>query len=109
MFHFPLVVALREDVQTQKTALMEDGCPKVWVVTFDHIQQHAAHGAGAFIWSCNALVSEIKASQKEFERMLQEHRVQCTCAKALNLDENWQARLERDIIMKLHNVESYLI
>ncbi|BFG20016.1 hypothetical protein CerSpe_062890 [Prunus speciosa] len=45
MFHFPLVVALREDVQTQKTALMEDGCPKVWVVTFDHIQQHAAHGA----------------------------------------------------------------
>ncbi|CAB4298164.1 unnamed protein product [Prunus armeniaca] len=55
-------------------ALREDRCPKVWVVTSDHIQQHAAHGAGAFIWSCNALASEIKASQKEFEGMLQEHR-----------------------------------
>ncbi|XP_037493654.1 uncharacterized protein LOC105639405 [Jatropha curcas] len=55
-------------------ALREDGCPKVWVVTSDHMQQHAAHVAGAFVWSCKALVSEIKASHKEMERMLQEQR-----------------------------------
>ncbi|RZB54490.1 hypothetical protein D0Y65_044463 [Glycine soja] len=55
-------------------ALKEDGCPKVWVVTSDHCHQQAAHGAGAFIWSCKALVTEIKASQKEVERMLQEQR-----------------------------------
>ncbi|PPS17732.1 hypothetical protein GOBAR_AA02831 [Gossypium barbadense] len=63
-------------------ALREDGCPKVWVVTSDHCQQHAAHGAntqylmshttstmavwqiilgkGAFIWSSKALVSEVR-------------------------------------------------
>ncbi|KAL5182284.1 hypothetical protein HKD37_17G046450 [Glycine soja] len=40
-------------------ALKEDGCPKVWVVTSDHCHQQAAHGAGAFIWSCKALVTEI--------------------------------------------------
>ncbi|KHN31570.1 hypothetical protein glysoja_043099 [Glycine soja] len=39
-------------------ALKEDGCPKVWVVTSDHCHQQAAHGAGAFIWSCKALVTE---------------------------------------------------
>ncbi|XP_055809305.1 uncharacterized protein LOC129877797 isoform X2 [Solanum dulcamara] len=29
---------------------------------------------GAFVWSCKALISEIKASHKEVERMLREHR-----------------------------------
>lgn len=29
---------------------------------------------GAFVWSCKALVSEIKASQREFEQILNEHR-----------------------------------
>ncbi|KAK8274678.1 hypothetical protein V6Z12_D10G089200 [Gossypium hirsutum] len=61
-------------IEKEVVALREDGCPKVWVVTSDHCQQHAAHGAGAFIWSSKALVSEIKASQKEVERMLQEQR-----------------------------------
>ncbi|CAB4267712.1 unnamed protein product [Prunus armeniaca] len=46
-------------IEKEVAALREDGCPKVWVVTSDHIQQHAAHGAGAFIWSCKALVSEV--------------------------------------------------
>lgn len=62
-------------IEKEVVALREDGCPKVWVVTSDHCQQHAAHGAGAFIWSSKALVSEIKASQKEVERMLQEQRI----------------------------------
>ncbi|KAK6263926.1 hypothetical protein SCA6_019360, partial [Theobroma cacao] len=59
-------------IEKEVVALKEDGCPKVWVVTSDHCQQQAAYGAGAFIWSSKALVSEINASQKEFERMLQE-------------------------------------
>ncbi|GAB4847423.1 hypothetical protein Ancab_026480 [Ancistrocladus abbreviatus] len=59
-------------IEKEVVALREDGCPKVWVVTSDHSQQHAAYGAGAFVWSCKALVSEIKASKKEMERMLRE-------------------------------------
>ncbi|XP_022639808.1 uncharacterized protein LOC106769311 isoform X1 [Vigna radiata var. radiata] len=61
-------------IEKEVAALREDGCPKVWVVTSDHCHQQAAHGAGAFIWSCKALVTEIKASQKEVEKMLQEQR-----------------------------------
>uniref|UniRef100_A0A803PIT8 YacP-like NYN domain protein n=1 Tax=Cannabis sativa TaxID=3483 RepID=A0A803PIT8_CANSA len=61
-------------IEKEVVALREDGCPRVWVATSDHDQQHAAHGAGAFVWSCKALVSEIKASKKEVEMMLQEHR-----------------------------------
>ncbi|XVF09163.1 hypothetical protein REPUB_Repub07fG0068000 [Reevesia pubescens] len=45
---------------------------KVWIVTCDSCQHQVAYGAGAFIWNSNALVSEIKASQKEVQRMLQE-------------------------------------
>ncbi|XP_010252259.1 PREDICTED: uncharacterized protein LOC104593890 isoform X2 [Nelumbo nucifera] len=61
-------------IEKEVVALKEDGCPKVWVATSDHCHQQAAHGAGAFVWSCKAFVSEIKASKKEFERMLQEQR-----------------------------------
>ncbi|XP_031260895.1 uncharacterized protein LOC116119079 isoform X2 [Pistacia vera] len=45
-------------IEKEIVALKEDGCPRVWVVTSDHCHQHAAHGAGAFVWSCKALVSE---------------------------------------------------
>uniref|UniRef100_A0A803N448 Uncharacterized protein n=1 Tax=Chenopodium quinoa TaxID=63459 RepID=A0A803N448_CHEQI len=34
-------------IEKEVVALKEDGCPKVWVVTSDHAQQHAAHGARA--------------------------------------------------------------
>ncbi|XP_062177867.1 uncharacterized protein LOC133882679 isoform X2 [Alnus glutinosa] len=61
-------------IEKEVAALKEDGCPKVWVATSDHSQQHAAYGAGAFVWSSKALVSEIKASQREVEKMLQEQR-----------------------------------
>ncbi|KAJ8754837.1 hypothetical protein K2173_015349 [Erythroxylum novogranatense] len=61
-------------IEKEVVALKEDGCPKVWVVTSDHEQQQAAHGAGAFVWSCKALVSEIKASKEEVDRMLEEQR-----------------------------------
>ncbi|KAJ8618761.1 hypothetical protein MRB53_014947 [Persea americana] len=61
-------------IEKEVVALKEDGCPRVWVATSDSCQQQAAHGAGAFVWSCKALVSEIKASEREFERILDEHR-----------------------------------
>ncbi|GFP80432.1 hypothetical protein PHJA_000186600 [Phtheirospermum japonicum] len=75
-------------IEKEVAALREDGCPKVWVVTSDHCQQHAAYGAGAFVWSSKALVSEIKASQKEVEQMLREHRSTSMQGKLLkhNLD-----------------------
>ncbi|KAK1310972.1 hypothetical protein QJS10_CPA08g00995 [Acorus calamus] len=61
-------------IEKEVVALKEDGCPKVWVVTSDVVQQQAAHGAGAFVWSSKALVSEINASQREFEEILREQR-----------------------------------
>lgn len=61
-------------IEKEVIALKEDGCPKVWVVTSDLCEQQAAHGAGAFVWSCKALISEIKASQREFEELLKEQR-----------------------------------
>lgn len=75
-------------IEKEVVALREDGCPKVWVVTSDNCQQQAAHGAGAFVWSCKAMVSEIKASHKEVERMLQEQRSTSMQGKLLkhNLD-----------------------
>lgn len=75
-------------IEKEVVALKEDGCPKVWVVTSDHCQQHAAHGAGAFVWSSKALVTEIKASQKELEQILDEQRSTSVQGKLLkhNLD-----------------------
>ncbi|XP_072964753.1 uncharacterized protein [Typha angustifolia] len=45
-------------IEKEVVALREDGCPKVWVVTSDVCQQQAAYGAGAYVWSCKALISE---------------------------------------------------
>ncbi|KAL2460624.1 hypothetical protein Adt_44044 [Abeliophyllum distichum] len=75
-------------IEKEVVALKDDGCPRVWVVTSDRCQQQAAHGAGAFVWSSKALVSEIKASQKEVEQMLREHRSTSMQGKLLkhNLD-----------------------
>lgn len=77
-------------IEKEVVALKEDGCPRVWVVTSDRVQQQAAHGAGAFVWSCKALISEIKASQKEVERMLEEQRTSSVQGKLLkhNLDSD---------------------
>ncbi|KMT07856.1 hypothetical protein BVRB_6g145530 isoform B [Beta vulgaris subsp. vulgaris] len=89
-------------IEKEVVALKEDGCPKVWVVTSDHAQQHAAYGAGAFVWSSKALVSEIKASKKEMERMLQEQRSTSMQGKLLkhNLDTEVVDAL-KDLKMKL--------
>ncbi|KAL9241851.1 hypothetical protein vseg_015913 [Gypsophila vaccaria] len=89
-------------IEKEVVALKDDGCPKVWVVTSDHCQQHAAHGAGAFVWSSKALVNEIKASKKEMEKMLQEHRSTSMQGKLLkhNLDTEVVDAL-KDLKMKL--------
>ncbi|XP_015891190.3 uncharacterized protein LOC107425689 isoform X3 [Ziziphus jujuba] len=94
-------------IEKEVVALREDGCPRVWVVTSDRIQQHAAHGAGAFVWSSKALVSEIKESKKEVERMLLEHRSTSFQGKLLkhNLDSEVVDAL-RDLRKKLAETES---
>ncbi|XP_027113346.1 uncharacterized protein [Coffea arabica] len=94
-------------IEKEVVALREDGCPKVWVVTSDRSQQHAAYGAGAFVWSSKALVSEIKASQKEMEMMLREHRSTSMQGKLLkhNLDAEVVDAL-KDLRDKLSENES---
>ncbi|KAK3031326.1 hypothetical protein RJ639_035232 [Escallonia herrerae] len=94
-------------IEKEVVALKEDGCPRVWVVTSDRCQQQAAHGAGAFVWSCKALVSEIKTSQKEVEMMLQEHRSTSVQGKLLkhNLDSEVVDAL-KDLRNKLSDNES---
>ncbi|PWA52168.1 hypothetical protein CTI12_AA339100 [Artemisia annua] len=94
-------------IEKEVAALREDGCPRVWVVTSDRCQQHAAHGAGAFVWSSKALVSEIKTSQKEVERMLQEHKSTSVQGKLLkhNLDSGVVDAL-KDLRNKLSETES---
>ncbi|XP_057541933.1 uncharacterized protein LOC130820536 [Amaranthus tricolor] len=89
-------------IEKEVVALREDGCPKVWVVTSDLAQQHAAYGAGAFVWSSKALVSEIKSTKKEMERMLQEQRSTSMQGKLLkhNLDTEVVDAL-KDLKMKL--------
>ncbi|KAG0500959.1 hypothetical protein HPP92_001031 [Vanilla planifolia] len=74
-------------IEKEVAALKEDGCPRVWVVTSDFGEQQAAYGLGAFVWSCKALVSEIKASQRDFQEIL-EHRPNSMQGKLLqhNLD-----------------------
>lgn len=47
-------------IEKEVAALKDDGCPKVWVVTSDRCQQHAAYGAGAYVWSSKALVTEVR-------------------------------------------------
>lgn len=89
-------------IEKEVAALKQDGCPKVWVVTSDHCHQQAAHGAGAFVWSCKALVTEIKASQKEVEQMLQEQR--STSFQGRLLKHN----LDAEVVDALKNLKQQL-
>ncbi|KAI4298888.1 hypothetical protein L6164_032401 [Bauhinia variegata] len=89
-------------IETEVAALKADGCPKVWVVTSDHCHQHAAYGAGAFVWSCKALVTEIKAIQKEVERMLQELRPTSFQGKLL------KHNLDAEVVDALKNLRQQL-
>ncbi|KAG8061761.1 hypothetical protein GUJ93_ZPchr0003g18377 [Zizania palustris] len=46
-------------IEKEVEALVADGCPKVWVVTSDALEQQLAHGEGALIWSSKRLVKEV--------------------------------------------------
>uniref|UniRef100_A0A7I4EM35 Uncharacterized protein n=1 Tax=Physcomitrium patens TaxID=3218 RepID=A0A7I4EM35_PHYPA len=72
----------------QVTLLRADGCPKVWVATSDTFHQHAAHGAGAYVWSCKNLISEINDAKKELQELLHDETMYSTKGKLLehNLD-----------------------
>ncbi|KAF0912469.1 hypothetical protein E2562_014076 [Oryza meyeriana var. granulata] len=61
-------------IEKEVEALVADGCPKVWVVTSDALEQQLAHGEGALIWSSKRLVKEIKESEKELDEELKETR-----------------------------------
>ncbi|KAL8159947.1 hypothetical protein V2J09_001484 [Rumex salicifolius] len=93
-------------IEKEVAALKDDGCPKVWVVTSDRCQQHAAYGAGAYVWSSKALVTEIKTSKKEMERLLQEQRSSSMQGKLLkhNLDSEVVDAL-KDLRKKLSDNE----
>nr|CAB3497506.1 unnamed protein product [Digitaria exilis] len=54
-------------IEKEVEALVADGCPKVWVVTSDALEQQLAHGEGALIWSSKRLIKEIKESEKELD------------------------------------------
>ncbi|XP_068648137.1 uncharacterized protein [Aristolochia californica] len=62
---------------------------------------------GAFVWSCKALISEIKASQKEYEQLLHEHRSTSVQGKLLqhNLGPEVVSAL-KDLKMKLLETDS---
>ncbi|CAA7396582.1 unnamed protein product [Spirodela intermedia] len=89
-------------IEKEIVALREDGCPRVWVVTSDSCQQQAAHGAGAFVWSCKALVSEIKATEREFEQILQDNRSTSMQGKLL------QHNLEPEVVHALKDLKRKL-
>ncbi|XP_045818016.1 uncharacterized protein LOC123910807 isoform X1 [Trifolium pratense] len=94
-------------IEKEVSALKEDGCPDVWVVTSDHDQQHAANGAGAYVWSCKTLITEIKEAQKEAADTLQEERTFSFQGKLLkhNLDAEVVAAL-KNLRQKLSEAEA---
>lgn len=59
-------------IEKEVALLKKDGCPKIWVVTSDLVQQQCAYAAGAFVWSCRFLVSAIKDAKKERDEILLE-------------------------------------
>ncbi|KMZ68553.1 PIN domain containing protein (Yacp-like protein) [Zostera marina] len=89
-------------IEKEVAALREDGCPRVWVVTSDCFQQQAAHGAGAFIWSCKALVTEIKSSQRELEQIVHDQRSSSVQGKLL------QHNLNADVVLALKDLKRKL-
>ncbi|KAL2652000.1 hypothetical protein R1flu_020128 [Riccia fluitans] len=82
-------------IEKEVGMLLADGCPKVWVVSSDTLHQHAAFGAGAYIWNCRVLISEIKDAKKELQELLHD-------------DSKYSCR-ERDVIhLRLHREHSRL-
>ncbi|MCO5608257.1 hypothetical protein L7F22_062463 [Adiantum nelumboides] len=73
-------------IEREVELLRTDGCPKVWVVTSDHLQQQCAHASGAFVWSCKFLVAAIKDAKKERDQLIRE--MTCYSTKGKLLEHN---------------------
>ncbi|KAG6547556.1 hypothetical protein Mapa_011004 [Marchantia paleacea] len=75
-------------IEREVTMLIADGCPKVWVVSSDTFHQHAAYGAGAYIWNCKVLITEIKDAKKELQELMHDDSMYSVKGKLLehNLD-----------------------
>ncbi|KAI5074103.1 hypothetical protein GOP47_0010064 [Adiantum capillus-veneris] len=73
-------------IEREVGLLRKDGCPKIWVVTSDHLQQQCAHASGAFVWSCKFLVAAIKDAKKERDEIVRE--MTCYSTKGKLLEHN---------------------
>ncbi|KAJ7561714.1 hypothetical protein O6H91_03G038400 [Diphasiastrum complanatum] len=75
-------------IEKEVSRLTLDRCPQVWVATSDTLHQQVARGSGAFIWSCNNLISEIKEAKEELRQCIKEARSYSMEGKLLedNLD-----------------------
>ncbi|KAL3699646.1 hypothetical protein R1sor_017668 [Riccia sorocarpa] len=91
-------------IEKEVGMLLADGCPKVWVVSSDTLHQHAAFGAGAYIWNCNVLIAEIKDAKKELQELLHDDSKYSVKGKLLehNLDSQTVTALQ-DLKKQLKN------
>ncbi|XP_056689997.1 uncharacterized protein [Spinacia oleracea] len=87
-------------IEKEVVALREDGCPKVWVVTSDHAQQHAAHGAGAFVWSSKALVTE-QVGQTGTWRLARNARTSACQTDSIDLDKKIKIKASKKEMEKM--------
>lgn len=90
-------------IEREVELLRKDGCPKVWVVTSDRVQQQCAHASGAFVWSCKFLVAAIKDVKKEREQLLRE--MTCYSTKGKLLEHN----LNPEVCSALKNLKKQLL
>ena len=89
-------------IEKEVEALVADGCPKVWVVTSDVLEQQLSHGEGALIWSSKRLVKEIKESELELDEELKEIRSTSLQGKI------FQHKLKPKVVQGLKNLRNQL-
>ncbi|CAM6083489.1 unnamed protein product [Calypogeia fissa] len=89
-------------IEKEVSLLRADGCPKVWVVSSDTFHQHAAYGAGANIWSCRVLISEIKDAKRELQEMLHDDSIYSVKGKLL------EHNLDPEVLGALQNLKQQL-
>ncbi|CAM0877951.1 unnamed protein product [Alopecurus aequalis] len=89
-------------IEKEVEALVADGCPKVWVVTSDVLEQQLSHGEGALIWSSKRLVKEIKESEQELDEELKETRSTSLQGKI------FQSKLKPKVVQSLKDLRNRL-
>lgn len=91
-------------IEREVAALKEDGCPRIWVATSDSGHRLGAYWAGAIVWSCERLISEIQGSREDSEQILQGER--STSMQGRLLQHNLDAKVVqalKDLRGKLEN------